>query len=305
MKKTKLALTIAAIVAAPSAFAAGFQMAAPYANSSSDVPSYQMEARIGHQEISVDNDHAGPGYDSDITATNASFSFYLAPVKTKDVPLAEAAFLGHNSRFSINYTHGAAVIDGIGIQIPTDDNLDIFNATADLWFDQFYLSAELGQVVTKQGDDAETHAVKLGFMLQDGWLTYLGAHKLDWPGAQPTGKVNPDDITTKIFGTKYVGNLGENSIAFDAEYRDNDTTDTLKVGGDFYFTHSLSAGVDVKFARVDCSGTCNYTVSNWYGANVRYFITPAISTELSYTKAENSDLELSSDNIALQLTARF
>lgn len=74
------------------------------------------------------------------------------------------------------------------------------------------------------------------------------------------------------------------------------------MAGDYFFTHAISAGVDVAAISIDSDNKpADDKVE--FGVNTKYFFTPAMSAQLAYTY--NAEHVKKDSAINLGLTARF
>jgi hypothetical protein len=218
---------------------------------------YQMEAGVSYAD-----------FDGNDSAVGLDFTYYLETVTTANRPLAEAYFLGRNSNI------GAAYV--------TEDKADVDTLAigGEFWLEDIYLGAAL----SRSDDSIDTYndyALRVGFMLQEGTLAYIG---LD----------DGDSFNKSTFhlGAKHVGKLGENFVNLEADLASNDGDNTLTLVGDYFFSSEFSAGVRV--AESDISG-----VDTEFGVGARYFFTPTISGQVEYTTQD------SFDTIAIRVAARF
>ena len=241
MKKTYLAVAIAAAFAAQGVVHA---------------QDYQMEAGLSY----ADFDQAGA---SD-SAIGLDFTYHIETVSTDGRPLAEAAFLGRNSNVSANYiTVDEADVDSFGLGI-------------EYWFDDIYTSAEY----TDFDGDAE-YEVRLGYMLDDGFLVSLGL-------------ADGDEVvdSTISIAAKYVAEMGANFVNLEAEYAVTDDVNVINLSADYFFTREFSAGLRISESDIDGLDT-------EFGIGARYFFAPTMSVELEYTTQDEDD------TIGLRVAARF
>lgn len=257
MKKTYLALSVAAATLAFSAQSAVAQ-------------DYQMEVNAGYTSYSYD---AG----SDDSALSAGFNYYLEKVRTAGKPLAEAAFLGHNSNVGVSYS--------------TQDKTDAssLNVNGEYWLDKIYLAAGL----TNFDDGNDTTSViglTAGYMLQDSLRVQVSfGDKYILNGLV----IDESAITV---GGKYVAKLGGNNANLEGSFTSVDGDSIISLGGDFYLNNELSVGAAIGIPSV--SG-----LENEIELRARYFFMPNISAQASYTL--NNGYMDGDSALGLGVTARF
>jgi hypothetical protein len=212
---------------------------------------YQMEAGLSYLD------------DGTISALAADFTYHIDTVTTADRPLAEAAFLGRNSNVSAFYL------------TPDDDAVeDTMGLGVEWWFEDIYAAADFSD---NDGDNDMT--VRLGYMLQDGFLVYAG--------------YNDDDafaVSTILLGTKYVAD----NINVEVEVgQSDDVNDTVSVSAlaDYYINNSFSVGASVDKAERGASS---------FGLHSRYFFTPVLSGEVMYEKTESNPDDLIGARVAFR-----
>jgi hypothetical protein len=181
MKKTSLALTTTALLAA---------------HGSAYASDYRTEASATFAKINYQN--------NDENSFGVDLKMNLKRVRTKNRPLAEAAFLGHNSNINANYAQfNKAKVETRGFagnyQI-TEENNDI-NA-------------------------------RFGIALYHGLLVHLG---LD------TGDSYDADAMT--YGLKYVTPVGNDFINFELSMTDNEEVSSYNLVTDYYFTRDIAFGI--------------------------------------------------------------
>ena len=94
---------------------------------------------------------------------------------------------------------------------------------------------------------------------------------------------------------KYVGELGGNTINLEASYIDA-TDGAMSIGGDFYFSETLSAGVMMNDSGAD-------DAESEMVLSVKNFFTPTVSGELDFTTDAGGDE--GTDIMALRVAKRF
>ena len=215
MKKTYLALAVAG-----AAFVVSPAMA----------QDYQAEVDLGY--IHFDEDQGG----SD-NAYNINAKMYFDSVSTANRPLSEAAFLGRNGAVNLGY----------GYQNHADTNS--VELGANYWFNDLYV--EGGVDYNRFGSDTldnsfTNYAVGVGYMVMDGLLV-----KANYTYDNLEKKAGSGKASTYGLDTKYVTQLGNNFVNLEAGWEANDKNHTFNVGGDYFFTNAISAGVDVAAISLD------------------------------------------------------
>lgn len=202
--------------------------------------------------------------DGDETILGLDATYYLEQVRTSGKPLAESAFLGRNSNVSLSFSnYDEADVNG-------------FALGGEFWFDDFYVAAGYDDV-----DGNSDISARLGYMLQDGALVYVGIDDEELV-----------DENTYILGAKYVANLGGNFVNLEGELLTNDGDNAISLAADYFVNHEMSIGLRVE--ESDESG-----VDTTWGVGARYFFMPNMSAELEYKTQD------SANTIGLRLAARF
>ena len=252
MKKTYLALSVAAAAVAFSAQSAVAQ-------------DYQMEVNAGYTSYSYD---AG----GDDSALGVGFNYYLEKVRTSGKPLAEAAFLGHNSNVGVSYknTDKADVTD-LGLN-------------GEYWFEKIYAAANLTRY-DDAVDDGINYDLRAGYMIDPALLAYVGLEDGD----------GYFESVLKL-GAKYLTKIGSNNVNLEGQYATSDGESVISLGGDYYLNNELSVGAEVGIPSA--SGA-----ENEIELRARYFFMPNISAQASYTL--NSDYVDGDSALGLGVTARF
>ncbi|MBE0484182.1 MAG: putative porin [Bacterioplanes sp.] len=202
--------------------------------------------------------------DGDETILMLDATYYLEQVSTSAKPLAEVAFLGRNSNLSLSFSnYDEADVNG-------------FSFDGEFWFDDFYVAVGYDDV-----DGDSDISARLGYMLQDGALVYVGIDDEEFA-----------DENTYILGAKYVANLGGNFVNLEGELLTNDGDNAIALAADYFVNHEMSIGLRVE--ESDVSG-----VDTTWGVGARYFFMPNMSAELEYTTQD------SANTIGFRLAARF
>lgn len=268
MKKTYLALAVAG-----AAFAVSPAMA----------QDYQSEIDLGYTHFDADQGGSDNSYD-------INGKVYFESVSTANRPLSEAAFLGRNGAVELGY----------GYQNHEDRNS--VDLGANYWFNDLYV--EGGVDYNRYGSDTldnsfTNYSVGVGYMVMDGLLvkanyTYDNLEKKTVEGS---GKAS-----TYGLDAKYVTQLGNNFVNLEAGWEANDKNHTFNVGGDYFFTNAISAGLDVAAVSLNSDNKPGDDKVE-YGVNTKYFFTPTMSAQLGYSY--NAEHVKKDSAINLGLSARF
>jgi len=214
--------------------------------------SYQSE--VGAIAVRTDID----GVSSKENAYGISGAYYFDAVKTSNLPLAEAAFLGKNSN-----AHAQAVRsswDG--------EHNNFYELGAEFYIPENFLYVDAG-VLRDTGK---------GYTDND-WYTAVGITPID--GLLVSTKYYHDDGYDANIKAKYVTALGAGEfINVEAEFVDGDDSTYKAIGGDYYFDNSFSVGGKLE----------NVYSDNAYTVRTRKFFTEQFSGELSYTDAPNGNI---------------
>lgn len=181
---------------------------------------------------------------------NGKATFYFEPVQTKNTPLNEAAFLGHNSNvygtYSYNYLKSDNYFDGSDI---AKDEFSTHHIAGGLeyFYEQFYVNGEIGfgqakYETTINGDkykddyDVTTYRALVGFLPISNLLLAVGVD-----GYQ--GDDEQDDDTAFAVKAKYVTPIGSNGQYLNLEANGTfGDSDNVTVGADYYFNQAFSIG---------------------------------------------------------------
>ena len=269
---------------------------------------YQFEVQ-GQSEF-IDN----TVNDKDFTGA-VQGTYYFKNVDASKGPLAEAAFLNQASNVSASYTYGEYDVDGIANQ-----NSHTFGAKGETYIPTSlvpaYASASYSHTITdgkdgQQDDEGDRYALELGALVAPNFLVAVGytsvADQVSYDAfnsfnngvaksAIETNTIaqDQDAITAR---TKYVGAIdGTNmSIAFDAGLVYGEES-AYNLGTTLYVTPKL--GVGVSYLESDL-GNLDQAI----GANINYFITPAVAVGASFVDV--NDKVGSNDTQTVGLNAKF
>ena len=246
-------------------------------------------------------------------------TYYLKDVDTSKGPLAEAAFLNQASNVSLAYNYAELGTDGTDFiahnygakaeaYIPTK----VVPVYASASYSHTILDGKNNQTADQNGD---RYAVEVGalatpnFLVAVGYTSVADQFALDAFNVMSNGVVkavgetatineDQDAITAR---TKYVGAIdGTNmAIGFEtnllfAEYK------AYSLKTDLFVNTKLSVGVS--YAESSFAGTPD---SAW-GANVNYFITPAVAVGASYVNANAKEVvNLDTQTVGVNAKFRF
>jgi hypothetical protein len=158
-------------------------------------------------------------------------TYYLEPVRTDGLPLAEAAFLDHSS-----FVHGSAVRSEIG-----DEKIDIFSASLGYYMPDTIFFGRLG---VSYADDFEGDQTNIngsfGITPLDGLLLFTNFDEDGWD----------PNVTAK-----YVGKMANaHYYAITASAVDPDRGDTsVSLDFDYYLDNTFSVGAGYGSASDDFS----------------------------------------------------
>ena len=303
-----------------------------------------LVAMTGAHAYQVEVQGAAEYFDDSLNNDNYTGSvqgtYYFKNVDSTKGPLAEAAFLNQASNVSVAYNFGEYSADvkvpayGINEEVKAEQHN--YGAKAEAYIPTklipLYASASYSHSKTDAKNDftannplnhpqvakladgnGDRYALELGAMLLPNFLVAVGytsvadQYSFDVFKAINNGSVfsaletgtiaeDQDAITAR---TKYVGGITDTnmSVGFEAGLvYGEDTLYQLK--SDLYFNPQLSAGVSYT------ESSFNDTPSSAIGANVNYFITPAVAIGASYVNA-NAENGSSRDTETVGLNAKF
>lgn len=236
----KLKLLVAALGVA----ASGFALA----------DTYQADVAASASRYDVD------GISSSFNRYDVIGHYYFNAVKTDNVPLAEAAYLGKNSNFFAGY----ARTNGHGL----DSKIDSYGVGLEVYIPESFLYVKAA---------AQRESID-GFH-QNDWYTSVGITPID--GLLITTEYDHDDGYDANIHAKYVTALGNGQfINLEAGAADGDDGNVFNVGGDFYFDNTFSVGGNIADSGDD----------NAYTVRTKKFFTDQFSGELSYTDTDKGNI---------------
>lgn len=199
---------------------------------------YQIEGGLSYTSIS-------PDVGSSDSAIGLDGTYYIETVSTSGHVLNEAAFIGRNNNINAQYT----MVDKA--------DFDTTDIGVEWWFNDIYAALNIND-----NDGFGTNTVQVGYMVQENTLVAL---------VMQTGDQPEDGMGLRA---KYVGSVGDNTINLEAAYIDTDGDSSTMIGGDYYFSETLNAGLMIEDSDLAADPTNTISVKN--------FFTPKISGELDY-----------------------
>ena len=186
-------------------------------------------------------------------------AYYFDAVKTTNVPLAEAAFLGKNSDVHAQAVHTSQ-------PGPDVNNYDV---GAEFFIPESFLYVDAGVQQSK---------IK-GGRTDNDWYTSVGITPID--GLLVSTSYAHDEGYDPNIKAKYVTALGAGEfINVEAQYVDGDNYTYKSVGADYYFDNTFSVGGELS----------NIYSDNSYTVRTRKFFTEAFSGDLAYTDAPDGNI---------------
>ena len=187
-------------------------------------------------------------HDDNFTDTDNQFelkgTFYFNPVATKNAPLNEAAFLGHNSNAYLSYTYNYLESKPI-LATKFEADLHTIYGGIEYFVEQFYLNGELGfgqseikvtsPVWSETNDsDVTTYRALAGYMPLSNLLLAAGID----------GYQGDSDLEDNRFAVraKYVAPMGQGqflNVEADGAFGDEDE---VTIAADYYFDQAFSLG---------------------------------------------------------------
>ncbi|MTD10996.1 carbapenem susceptibility porin CarO [Acinetobacter sp. YIM 103518] len=244
-------------------------------------------------------------------------TYYFNNVDTTKAPLAEAAFLNQASNVSLAYNYGENKEAGDRTVNHT------YGAKAEAYIPTklvpAYASASYSHTITdsKTGgkdDNGDRYALEVGAVLAPNFLVAVGytsvADQTSFDAfnilsngvakAAIESRTIAEDQDAITARTKYVGAIdGTNmSIGFDAGLVYGEDS-AYNLGTTLYLNNKLSIGVSYMESSYD------FTPNTAWGANVNYFITPAVAVGASYVNANAEGSDLDTQTVGVNAKFRF
>jgi len=218
--------------------------------------SYQADVQLVAQR--TDND----GVNSAQKEYALVGQYFFNAVRTDNLPLAEAAYLGKNSNVF-------AGIDHIPKQNGRSD-AQTYTAGAAFFIPENFLYVMAGG----------SHIDGSGFSDND-WFTTVGVTPID--GLLVTTTYSHEEGYDANIHAKYVTTIGDQFINLEAGVTNGDKNTEYDIGGDFYFDRTFSVGAE--YSDTDDFGE-SYTI------RTTKFFTENISGTLSYTDSDDDNTTL-------------
>ncbi len=213
--------------------------------------SYQVDLAAVASHTKLD------GIDSKIKAYGVGGAYYFSSVSTINVPLAEAAFLGKNSK----------VYAGALRSSQSGEHLNFYEVGAEFYIPENFLYVDAGALRTTSENFTD-----------NDWYTSVGITPLD--GLLVTTTYYGDEGYDANISAKYVMGIGgDNFINLEAAVMDADTGTFKEIGGDFYIDTTFSIGGAVSEQHSD----------NTYTLRTRKFFNEQFSVALSYEDAPDAN----------------
>lgn len=209
------------------------------------------------------------GINSKVNTYGVEGKYYFNLVKTDNLPLAEAAYLGKSSNvfasFAKNYAHGY-----------NNDNQN-YSGGVEVYIPENFVYVKVEGVHVRNDSFSDTSV-----------NTTLGLTPLD--GLRVSTTWNSDEGYHANVDLKYVTALGNGRfINVEAGVADTDYGTQTTVGGDYYFDNTFSVGAEVS----DDKYSTDYLI------RTRKFFTESFSGELDYADTDFGNV------VALGVNYRF
>lgn len=263
---------------------------------------YQTEVNVGYE--STDSDSVNVlGTDAELSADAITLNgrYYLAPVNTRNAPLAEAAFLDKASSVALGYV--SADLDVKVGNVNGSADLDLLGIAGEYYVpnSNFYVSAALNRSDV-EGEKGNGFAVEAGYLPMAGLLLAVGIadmeESIDPIQAAKYGTLtslgafdSAGEDTAATLRAKYVYKVGANDVNLEGNIVAGDET-AYRVAADLYLDPTLSIGASFADSTFDDSDSI-------FGVRAQKFLTPTIAVGGSYTTTDGAD------SFGLNLTARF
>lgn len=215
---------------------------------------YQAEVAAGAARYDIN------GVNSDSKLYDVVGRYYFSAVKTDNLPLAEAAYLGQKSNFFADYARTNT--DGF------DPKIDSYGVGVEVYIPESFLYVK-----------AAVERESIGPYHQNNWHTSVGITPIN--GLLITTEYDDEDGYDANIHAKYVTDLGNGQfINLQAGAIDGDDGNVLYAGGDYYFDNTFSVG-----GTVADTGD-----SNAYTVRTKKFFTEQFSGDISYTDSDDDNI---------------
>lgn len=237
------------LVAASALLASGVSIADAYQS--------EVNARVARTDID--------GVSSKENTYGIDGAYYFNAVKTSNVPLAEAAYLGKNS--NVHAAYARAKISG--------QHIDYYDVGAEFFIPESFLYV-----------DAGANRWSANGYEDNDWYTTVGLTPID--GLLVSTSYAHDEGYDANIKAKYVTALGAGEfINVEAEFRDDDDSSYKAIGADYYFDSTFSVGGELE----------NQYSDNSYTVRTRKFFTEQVSGELSYTDRPDGNIVMAGASV--------
>ncbi|TCM59894.1 putative general porin [Acinetobacter calcoaceticus] len=285
----------------------------------SGAQAYQFEVQ-GQTEY-LDTTQNGKNFTGAVQGT-----YYLKNVDSSKGPLAEAAFLNQASNVSVAYSY-LDYDENKGADLESHNYGIKAEGYVPTKFVPVYASASYNHTLTKHSkggeDNGDRYSLEVGalvapnFLVAAGYTSVPNQFSLDTFGITKNGIAastletvgairNKTDAAT--LRAKYVGPISGTDMSFGFETAgvfgdinlyganaDLYLNNQLSVGGTFIATDGNSKVQGEHLGRFDQA----------WGANVNYFVTPAVAVGLTYMHANNKKADYDTDTVGLNAKYRF
>ena len=264
---------------------------------------YQAEANVGYESTDFDSINVF-GTDAELSADAITLNgkYYIAPVNTRNAPLAEAAFLDKASNVALGYVSADADVKVGNVKVGSAD-LDLLGIAGEYYVpnSNFYVSAALNRSDV-EGEKGNGFAVEAGYLPMAGLLLAVGIadmeESIDPIQAAKYGTLtslgafdSAGEDTAATLRAKYVYKVGTNDVNLESNLVIGDET-AYRVAADLYLDPTLSIGASFADSTFDDSDSI-------FGVRAQKFLTPTIAVGGSYTTTDGAD------SFGLNLTGRF
>lgn len=216
--------------------------------------SYQAEVGAGATRFDLD------GFSSKVKSYDANGRYYFKAVKTDNLPLAEAAYLGKNSNFYAGYAYTEAS--------SLSPKVNSYGAGVEVYIPESFLYVNVG--ASRNSYDGRH---------ESDWHTSVGITPID--GLLLTTQYAHEDGYDANIHAKYVTDIGNGQfINVEAGIADSDDGSILDLGGDYYIDNTFSVGGNVR----------DGDDGNEYTLRTKKFFTEQFSGELAYIDTDYGNI---------------
>ena len=281
----------------------------PLLFSTSAFADYRFELTLSGSESSTEttSKFSDEKFEHDNDARGAELTFYFSPVSTKNVPLAEAAFLAKAS--SLSYEYSRARYNGdILLDTQTDKKIALHTVIAD--------RAILGVFSDNREYEADDRLFRYSNS-HNNWGVYAGAYLTDSSTLTLSVTKHDSDFgsldgTPSLYSLRYNNLIAINSqyLALyaaagfaNSEYTDN--TSVFEMGLAWYFNNHISTGVEWRYYSSDDYNAHHIRPSLDYHINENVAVSLAYAAVRDEDTQRNDREETERDTYELELSVRF